>query len=378
MFVIDEQDRTIYAYDMATKQRDTDKEVWKKLPEGSLGLWSDGDIVWVSHIPSVCCAEASLKAWELDTGVRLRDRDFTGFHSIGNNQPWGVWSDGSDMFVSDMADGKVYAHWRTVEVPNPGRDIQLAPLQRASDRGRGPRGIWSDGTTMWVADRGTGSIQAYALPPVQSPPTFGNRVSVRGTGDTAMVKVNLRGLPFNGVRKSVSISVGHTGYTIFAHPDAQTALFLLQGLEPETQYTVLSMFDNDGLRSRLGRTIFRTDYPRLDDIEVSGLTHNEATLTVSLVGADVNKKAYPNLWVSSDRTERERTYFLRHRASDETDWSETVELTFSGYTADARLTGLDPGTAYDVEVGDLPTFMPPRTTVASYAGTLDGWLLATL
>ena len=88
MFVIDEQDRTIYAYDMATKQRDTDEEVWGRLPESSLDLWSDGDIMWVSRIPSVSGSEASLQAWDLDTGVRLRGRDFTGFYANKNNQPW--------------------------------------------------------------------------------------------------------------------------------------------------------------------------------------------------------------------------------------------------------------------------------------------------
>ena len=47
-----------------------------ELPESSLDLWSDGDIIWVSRIPSVSGSEASLQAWDLDTGVRLRGPGF--------------------------------------------------------------------------------------------------------------------------------------------------------------------------------------------------------------------------------------------------------------------------------------------------------------
>ena len=102
----------------------------------------------------------------------------------------------------------------------------------------------------------------------------------------------------------------------------------------------------------------------------SGLTHTEATVTVSLAGADVDRRCCINYWVGRDGPEPERTYYLRHKASDDNVWSDPVELNFSGSTADARLTGLDPGTAYDVEVGENEDFMPPSASVASYAGTL--------
>ena len=74
--------------------------------------------------------------------------------------------------------------------------------------------------------------------------------------------------------------------------------------------------------------------------------------------------------MSSDRTEPEHTFYLRHRASDETGWSEPVELTFADLVADVRLTGLEPGTDYDVELAPNEDFAPPSTSVASYAGTL--------
>ena len=47
-----------------------------------------------------------------------------------------------------------------------------------------------------------------------------------------------------------------------------------------------------------------------------------------------------------------------------------MELTFSDFTADARLTGLEPGAAYDVEVSEDSMFMPPISSVGSYQGTM--------
>ena len=104
---------------------------------------------------------------------------------------------------------------------------------------------------MWVADRGIGNIYAYALPPLQSPLNFRNRVSVeRVTDTTAIVAMDLRNLPFDRERsQAVKMNIGLGGHTIYAHPDAKTARFMLRGLEPETQYTVSGRFsDSPGFR----------------------------------------------------------------------------------------------------------------------------------
>ena len=337
-----------------------------RLPVGAGGLWSDNSTMWVS----ITGDTSEVLAYDPETGVRIADEDFTGFHDNNNTQPFGIWADETDMFVADMNDGRVYAYWRNFKLPNSRRDIQLDPLQQASDLGRGPRGIWSDGTTMWVADRGRAEIHAYGLPPVASPLTLIGRLSVeRVTDTTAIVAVDLRDLPIARKGSPVSISINRGGATIYAHPDAGTARFMLRGLEPETQYTVSGNFQ---LRPsyKLGAVIFRTDYTRLAGIQTSNLTHTEATVTVSLAHADVDKRCCIPYWVSRDESEPVYTYYLRHKPSDDNDWSDPVELNFSGSTADTRLTGLDPGTAYDVEVGEDPTFMPPSASVPGYAGTL--------
>ena len=108
---------------------------------------------------------------------------------------------------------------------------------------------------------------------------------------------------------------------------------------------------------------FTTPHAQVSGIEVSDLTHTSASVTVSLAGADVDKRGYINYWVSRDRSDPERTYYLRYKR--ETDsafngWSDPVTLAFSGST-EVALSGLDPGTVYDVQVYENPKFpmIPP-------------------
>ncbi len=419
-WVVGAPDAKIYAYDMATKAHKPTED-FNDLATGNAaprGIWSDGDTMWVSDQDATkvfaydMTTKARVKAKEFAVPDRLpisqggssvtRDADFQGIWSDGNGIMWlvsesnssvyaysiatgnpvskenfiigrpylrdanGIWGDAQSIWVTNHGTHSttISAFWRFAKAAQPGRDIQLDPGNAD------PIGLWSDGTTMWVADHSNVKIYAYPLLAAESPLTFKDRLSVeRVTDTTAIVALDLRGLPFAGERKPVSISINFGGATIYAHPDAGTARFMLRGLEPETQYTVSGKFGVQPSH-HLGGRIFRTDYARLAGIKTSGLTHTEATVTVSLAHADVDKRCCIPYWVSRDETEPERTYYLRHKASDDNVWSDPVELTFSGSTTDTRLTGLDPGTAYDVEVGEDPTFMPPRASSGSYTGTL--------
>ena len=371
MWVVDEVDSTIYAYDMATKQRDTDKEVLGTLPNNSGELWVDNDTTWVlKRAPP----PVAVLAWDTETGNRKDYRDFNGLHFNDNRNPEGIWADGSDMFVSDYVDGRVYAYWKHFKVPNARRDFLLSPLQGKFHGGSGGAGaIWSDGTTIWVADYVHDKLFAYALPPKVDRPEEAVVSVERVTDNMALVKVDLADsfVSSRATRQAVSLRLSDSlsSVTVYVHPDACCAYFLLKGLRPETQYRVSADYGNRLLS--LGSDIFRTDYARIAGIETSGLTHTEATVTVSLIGADVGRKYitwYPHS--NKDKAEHDYTFYLRHKPSDEDDWPEPVELDFSGYTADVKLTGLDPGTDYDVEVSESPTFPTQQASADSYEATL--------
>ena len=234
---------------------------------------------------------------------------------------------------------------------------------------------------MWVVSAGSATVHAFTLPPEVDRPTISQRqtVTVGSVTDTmALVEVDIARLvrAFGTVETAISVNLVDTfsSATMYVHPEGGIARFLLMGLRPETQYTLVVTY---GVETKYhlgtaGRKIFRTKHARLDGIETSGLTHTEATVTVSLEGADVDRGCCFKFYPHSNRDEAgpDYTFYLRHKASDETEWTAPVELTFSDFVADTRLTGLDPGTAYDAEVAETADFMPPTATVASYTGTL--------
>ena len=65
-----------------------------------------------------------------------------------NTNPEGIWSDGTTMWVADSFDDKIYAYSLATKARDSGKDFDTL----AGAGNNFPEGIWSDGTTMWVAD----------------------------------------------------------------------------------------------------------------------------------------------------------------------------------------------------------------------------------
>ena len=103
--------------------------------------------------------------------------DLDGLIAAGNTVPTGIWSNGTTMWVADNDDDKVYAYRLSNGTWDAGRDIDT--LIAAGNTN--PTGIWSDGTTMWVADRDDNKLYAYLL-------SDGTRDAVR---DMSLISHNL-------------------------------------------------------------------------------------------------------------------------------------------------------------------------------------------
>ena len=114
------------------------------------GIWSDGTIIWVAD-----ASDDKLYAYNLSDGLRDDIRDIT--LDADNGDPQGIWSNGTIVWVADTADDKLYAYNLSDGMRDDGRDITLVAR---NDR---PSGIWSDGTTIWVADRIDRKLYAYLL-----------------------------------------------------------------------------------------------------------------------------------------------------------------------------------------------------------------------
>ena len=163
----------IFAYNLATKQRDNSKDFDTLADAGNTrpdGIWSDGTTMWVAD-----WNDGKLYAYSLATRQRDPARDFDTLAAAGNNNPDGVWSDGTTMWVSDPIDRKIYAYSFTTKQRDSARDFDTL----ASAGNTNPAGIWSDGSTMWVTDWGDGKIYAYNMPPGTS---SGAAISTTPTG----------------------------------------------------------------------------------------------------------------------------------------------------------------------------------------------------
>ena len=80
-----------------------------RLNQSPRGLWSDGVTLWVSDDGA-----KRLFAYEFEDGalVRVEALEFT-FRSLlkaGNGNPRGIWSDGDVIYVADEQDDKVYSY----------------------------------------------------------------------------------------------------------------------------------------------------------------------------------------------------------------------------------------------------------------------------
>ena len=78
------------------------------------------------------------------TGWKAVD-DLDGLIAAGNDAPQGIWSDGTTMWVSDVGTGKLYAYRLSDGARDAAKDFDT--LIAAGNEN--PTGLWSDGTTMW-------------------------------------------------------------------------------------------------------------------------------------------------------------------------------------------------------------------------------------
>ena len=135
-------------------------------------------------------------------------RDINALEAAGNADPQGMWSDGTTMWVADDEDNKLYAYTLATGAYDATKDISLH-----SDNGSS-KGIWSDATTIWVADDEDDKLYAYAL-------SDGARQD--GTGSTTDMEFSLHtdngdpaGIWSDGTTIWVANSVT-TGTNLFAY-----------------------------------------------------------------------------------------------------------------------------------------------------------------
>ena len=92
-----------------------------------------------------------------DPSMHLPTSDFNTLNAAGNNVPRGIWSDGTTLWIADWGDTKLYAYNLATKAHVSTKDFTLAADNRD------PSGIWSDTVTMWVADTSDDKLYAYSM-----------------------------------------------------------------------------------------------------------------------------------------------------------------------------------------------------------------------
>ncbi len=148
-------DDAVYAYDLESRERVEDREFeLDKTNVAPRGLWSDGATIWVSD-----SGEDKLFAHHLESGERLPDSDME--LTRDNRAARGIWSDGVTMWVLDGRADALFAY-----------DLETGALLGAYEldpSNDDPRGLWSDGVSVWVSDHGANRLFAYRLPAPEGP-----------------------------------------------------------------------------------------------------------------------------------------------------------------------------------------------------------------
>ena len=172
MWVVDGFDDKVYAYSMTTGERLPDEEFdLDPANQWPGGLWSDGETFWVPTR-----YEAVLYAYNRSTGARDVDKEFflrrhvfrnfygKGVHRSRDVYAKGVWSDGTTIWVVDdpwweeLGEGLI-----AFNLANGRRDPAKDITTLAAAGNQRPSGVWSDEVTIWVSDYDDDRVYAYNL-----------------------------------------------------------------------------------------------------------------------------------------------------------------------------------------------------------------------
>ena len=294
------------------------------------GLWSDGETMWVTDY---AFGDDKLYAYDLESKERVSGRDFDTLNAVGNDFPAGLWSDGVTMWVADFGDDKLYAYDLESKERVPGQDFDT--LKAAGDEN--PRGLWSDGVTMWVADT-SDKLYSYNMP-------------VSDNADLRSITVDGRALAgFDPAETAYSHRVNETATQVTVAAQARQLLAEVTAVTPP-----------DADPNTAGHQV---DFP--ENAREMAVT---VTVTITVTAQDGSTSAY---------TVNLRRPGADHQSADE---SAPGLLTVGGGRAFGQIENLDPSWDFDwfrVELEGGKTYQFDLLGSPTGDGTLsDPWINGT-
>ena len=151
---MDQEDSYVYAYSTTDGTRLNNEEFdLADANDNPWGIWGQGTTVWISDV-----TDDMLYVYERNPNSSSHGDHKPTFDirlPLGNDDPTGIWSDGQTMWVADDEDDKIYAmHYRDFRHTGDEKDIRQVNT---------PTGIWTDGSIVWVADAGRSDHGNWSL-----------------------------------------------------------------------------------------------------------------------------------------------------------------------------------------------------------------------
>ena len=278
------QDR-LFAYELARGERVEEREL--ELPRDNRdarGIWSDGTTMWVLD-----GGKNSLFAYDLESGELLAEYTL----DSANDAPHGIWSDGVTVWVSNHDPKRLFAY----RLPAPERpaaedaepqdlmrvrDEEFTELSRASNNS--PRGLWSDGEVMYVADESDDRVYSYNMPDAIDTRLASLTLSGVEIGEFAPARPDYEGVAADGVTETtLEAEAAQRRATVVIEPAdadevAEGRQVALDGLD-EIRVTVTSA---DGSRTKVYRVaIGEAGAPETAHVCLGGVVNVGFSLVVS-------------------------------------------------------------------------------------------------
>ena len=242
MFVADGGDDKIYAYKMSDTTRDSGKDVTLDSANNSpQGLSCDRTHLWVAEDNDdltskifVYLRSNGSHVSTLDIGASTLSPSST-VGAINNNDQRGMWSNGTTLFVVDHGDSQVYGYKLSDQTRDDDKNLDLDAANTD------PWGLWFDGRVLWVADTAADKLYVYDLPGAQpdNDPADGvprvrtvtseqvlTATLTAGTSGTAVGYVSTLGTAAGGLNPGGGFSLNGVSYTITDLYDAEATLNL--------------------------------------------------------------------------------------------------------------------------------------------------------
>ena len=168
IWVSDSGQNKLFAHDLESGERHPERDIaLAGRNRAARGIWSDGETMWVLDGRRDALFVYNLTSGELLAEYELDD---------SNDEPHGIWGDEVTIWVSNHDPKRLFAYRLPVLSGEPDadgedegdkelervRDEEFGKLSKASNNS--PRGLWSDGDVMYVADASDGKVYSYNMP----------------------------------------------------------------------------------------------------------------------------------------------------------------------------------------------------------------------